>query len=327
MKEDNNGDRGTWEARTAQGISGALAGFLSTFLGHPFEILKVRLQVRRDLARTRWPTWNMTKEMARLDRRLVHFYRGITANAIGSGVSWALFWPLKNSADNAIRSWKSKPNSSDTVKLTFLDTFLATAASSFAIQTVSNPIWVVKTRMLAHERGSAEAYPTTLAAITTIHRTEGFKAFYSGFWISMAGIFQGGVQFVVYDHMKDWVKLQQRQTLQIAEGSDADRLSAMSIAAVSSIAKASSITAFYPYQVVRSRMQMPDAQARYGDGIRGVAKGLYKEGKYRAFYKGLGPAIARNLPATCVTFLIYEKLSPTLTELLSGQKDEGRRAP
>lgn len=41
MKEDQNGGG---DAEAAAFVSGVAAGFLSTFAGHPFEVIKTRLQ-------------------------------------------------------------------------------------------------------------------------------------------------------------------------------------------------------------------------------------------------------------------------------------------
>lgn len=138
--------------------------------------------VERGIKNQPWATWNMAKKMAKLDRPIVHFYRGITANGLASGTTWGFLWLLKGRAEELIRAQKPNPDSFAKVELTWADTFKATAAASVVIQIVSNPIWVVKTRMLAHARDDGPAaYPTTLAAIQTIYRVEGLRTFYTGF--------------------------------------------------------------------------------------------------------------------------------------------------
>lgn len=285
----------------------------------------------------------MAKKMATMDRPVAQFYRGITANSLASGTTWGLFWLLKGRAEELLRAWKPNPPpptttsssspSSSSNDLTVGDTFIATAAASLAIQTVSNPIWVVKTRMLAFARGDGPAgYPTTLDAIKTIYRVEGVQAFYSGFWISAGGILQGSVQFMFYDHAGRELRRRRREEQQqqqrgIAKGSDADRLSAVDTTLLSCASKIVAVVATYPYQVIRSRLQMKDADAKYGKGIRGVSRKLYKEGKIGAFYRGLGPAVYRNLPATAITFLTYENMSPMLVELFGGKNSGARREP
>lgn len=274
----------------------------------------------------------MAKELARLGRPVATFYRGVTSNCVASVVSWAIFWPAKNIASEQVLSWKSDPASSEKVKPTKTDTFLITCLTGMVIQVAANPLWVVKTRMLGVPRGAEKAPSDTMAAVVGIWRNEGYKGFYSGLFISSFGIAQAGLHFVIYDHAKDWYMERKRLAFNTADHSPGDqpsRVRNLEIALFASFGKAISNFAFYPYQVIRTRQQMLDARRLYGEGMRSVAKGLYKEGGVRAFYKGVGPAIVRNLPATCVTFLAYETLFPMLTRIFRGDKsgDAGRHEP
>ena len=62
----------------------------------------------------------------------------------------------------------------------------------------------------------------------------------------------------------------------------------------------------YPYQVVRARLQMYDAEKTY-ESARDVVAQIWKHEGWRGFYKGLGPNLLRVMPSTWVTFLVYEK--------------------
>jgi len=76
---------------------------------------------------------------------------------------------------------------------------------------------------------------------------------------------------------------------------------------------AGSIT--YPYQVVRARLQMYDANSTY-ESARDVVAQVWKIEGMAGFYKGLGPNLLRVLPSTWVTFLIYEKTKLYLPHIL-----------
>jgi solute carrier family 25 folate transporter 32 len=77
---------------------------------------------------------------------------------------------------------------------------------------------------------------------------------------------------------------------------------------ISAAAKIVAGTATYPYQVIRSRLQTYDAEERFGKGIRGVVRNVWREHGLKGFYKGVGPNILRVMPATWVTFLVYENV-------------------
>jgi solute carrier family 25 folate transporter 32 len=64
----------------------------------------------------------------------------------------------------------------------------------------------------------------------------------------------------------------------------------------------------YPYQVLRSRMQNYRADETYGRGVAGVVRRIWVEEGVVGFYRGLVPGVVRVMPATWVTFLVYENV-------------------
>ena len=139
----------------------------------------------------------------------------------------------------------------------------------------TNPIWVIKTRMLSSGRNAPGAYPSMLHGIVHITRTEGLRGFYRGLVPSLFGVSHGAVQFMAYEQLK------LRRTAQIG-GRELSNWDYLFSSGVSKIF-AGSIT--YPYQVLRSRLQTYDAHASYTSMSDVVAKIWRKEG-IRGFYKG-----------------------------------------
>ncbi|VDP51704.1 unnamed protein product [Soboliphyme baturini] len=72
------------------------------------------------------------------------------------------------------------------------------------------------------------------------------------------------------------------------------------------LSKTFAVSATYPYQVVRLRLQ--DQHATYG-GIGDVISKLWRYEGIIGFYKGMLPSILRVTPATCVTFVVFEWVS------------------
>jgi solute carrier family 25 folate transporter 32 len=67
----------------------------------------------------------------------------------------------------------------------------------------------------------------------------------------------------------------------------------------------------YPYQVIRSRLQNQRDGTTSCPLYRGVLDVIRQTWKYeglRGYYKGLVPTVVRVTPASCVIFVVYEKL-------------------
>lgn len=75
---------------------------------------------------------------------------------------------------------------------------------------------------------------------------------------------------------------------------------------MSSSSKVAAMAATYPYQVVRSRLQVrADSHFSYAGPIDVIRKTARNEG-FWAFYRGIVPSTLRVLPGTCITFVTYE---------------------
>jgi solute carrier family 25 folate transporter 32 len=236
---------------------------------------------------------------------------------VGNASSWAIFFYFKSIIESQIRNLHSRKirydglRDQDRIQLTPADYFVASGLSGLLITMTTNPIWVVKTRMLSSDRGSHGAYGSMWEGIKQISSTEGWRGFYRGLGISCLGVLHGAVQFGVYEPLKQlWASQVAPHTsrLQTDHKNEKDKISTGATLMISGLSKVIAGTATYPYQVVRSRLQTYNAEKRFGRGIRGVTGKVWREEGWRGFYRGLGPNVVRVLPATWVTFLVYENV-------------------
>ena len=174
----------------------------------------------------------------------------------------------------------------------------ADASNQGALTAVcTNPIWVIKTRMLSTSSTHPGAYRSLTDGVRQIYRSEGISGFYRGLLPSLFGVSHGALQFMAYEQLK-----KARQ-----ESIGHQELSATDYLILSGLAKlfAGSIT--YPYQVIRARLQMYHAEQLY-KGATDVVAQVWKREGFSGFYKGLAPNLLRVMPSTWVTFLVYEKM-------------------
>lgn len=192
-----------------------------------------------------------------------------------------------------------------TPRPTAADYFVASALAGAATSCLTNPIWVLKTRMLASDKGARGAYPSMLAGARSIYQGEGVRGFYRGLAVSLIGVIHGGVQFAVYEPMKRFY-FARRQAIKSIEPTQP--ISPEATVFISSCAKLVAGAATYPYQVIRSRLQNYQADEQFGKGFRGVVKRMWVEEGPKGFYRGIVPGVLRVMPATWVTFLVYENV-------------------
>nr|XP_019051031.1 hypothetical protein I302_01475 [Kwoniella bestiolae CBS 10118]OCF29961.1 hypothetical protein I302_01475 [Kwoniella bestiolae CBS 10118] len=122
-----------------------------------------------------------------------------------------------------------------------------TAGATGTIMT--NPLWVVKTRFMA-QAGTTDPssrYRTTIGAIRSIYRTEGFRAFYKGLLPSLMGVSHVAVQFPLYEKAKSWAD---------SDNGDHSSLPPTTILACSAFSKMIASICTYPHEVLRTRLQI-----------------------------------------------------------------------
>lgn len=133
--------------------------------------------------------------------------------------------------------------------------------------TVTNPLWVVKTRLMTQSMpaqyrmhcNQTTNYKGTADALATIMRTEGLRGLYSGLTPSLVGIAHVGIQFPLYEELKGRAAK--------VRGCKPERLAPSDLIVLSSAAKMVASTATYPHEVIRSQMHVSKAGAL---GVRDI---------------------------------------------------------
>lgn len=213
----------------------------------------------------------------------------------------------KNSYDYFKRALSTHRGYQSSHGLTTTD-YLATSGAAGALTAVlTNPIWVIKTRMLSSARTAPGAYKGMVQGLRHILRDEGIRGLYRGLIPSMLGVSHGAVQFAVYEMLKKsrFASRNFNNDNRSRRVSGNDKPSTLSTIVFSATSKTVAIGVTYPYQLVRARLQTYDAASTYRSLRDVVVKSWRREG-VMGFYKGLAPSLLRVLPTTCVTFVTYE---------------------
>lgn len=171
--------------------------------------------------------------------------------------------------------------------------FAASSLAGVSTSLITNPIWVLKTRILSTPK-SKTSYSSTWDGIRKIYKNEGILTFWKGTIPSLFSVFQGSLQFTFYDHAKEYCHKRQGK-----------ELSSYQYAALSVMARTLSMIVVYPTQVIKSRLQSYNFEHE-SRTMLSVGRHVLKNGGLRGFYRGLSANLIRVLPSTAVMFLSYE---------------------
>ena len=207
-------------------------------------------------------------------------------------------------------------------------TFLAgLAAGVTEAVCVVTPMEVVKIRLQAQHHSMADPldipkYRNAAHATYTVLREEGPGALYRG--VSLTALRQGtnqAVNFSAYSHFK-----QVLQNLQPAYHEK--ELPSYQTATIGLISGAMGPLSNAPIDTIKTRLQKTPGEPGETalSRIRVIAKDMFKQEGFNAFYKGITPRIMRVAPGQAVTFTVYEYLKGWLEStnwaIVGGQYEE-----
>ncbi|KIK55381.1 hypothetical protein GYMLUDRAFT_47936 [Collybiopsis luxurians FD-317 M1] len=284
--------------------AGLGAGVVSTLCNNPLDLLKVKLQVATTASKGGLgkQIWYSLRDIYR-ESGFKGLYRGVGPNVAGNASSWGFYFLFYNML-------KKRASGGDITKpLPSHEILICSAQASAVTAVMTNPIWVVKVRMFTSPPGSPHAYRGLFNGFGSIVKSEGVQGLFRGTSLALVGVSNGALQFMVYERMKKWgFDMKQRQYLR--EGREwnphVDKLSNTSYTVMSASSKLIALSATYPYQVVRSRIQN-DSQLY--PNIRSTISRTWSQEGVRGFYRGLATNLVRIIPGTCVTFVVYENLA------------------
>ncbi|KAF5869425.1 putative solute carrier family 25 member 33 protein [Botrytis fragariae] len=335
--------RAEWEFNA---FAGAVGGFTSGVVTCPLDVIKTKLQAQGGFRAAQGlgslpagqAVYNGLLGTGRViwrEEGLKGLYRGLGPIILGYLPTWAVWFTVYGRSKQFFG-----PHTDNTVVVNFWSSIIAGASSTM----VTNPIWVIKTRLMSQVSRKAKNngarppwhYRSTLDAAKVMYRTEGILSFYSGLTPALLGLTHVAVQFPAYEYLKK--KFTGKGMGESAEGDESAHLFGVLSASVLSKVIASSTT--YPHEVIRTRLQtqqrsMPAASTEYGafrGGLEGHShqhgasnplaqvkqavpkyrgivmtfKTILREEGWRAFYAGMGTNMMRAVPAATTTMLTYE---------------------
>ena len=305
---------------TINALAGGIAGGLTAVFVCPLDVLKTRLQLQRTSHLQKGGIAGGLTSIVK-EEGMKGLYRGLGPTLLALLPNWAVYFTVYDKLKHTLvqrpgGEWRlillrlarcSIPPSPSgvVVKETPAVHMCAAACAGAATLLVTNPFWVVKTRMQTQTltlKNRPEAllvpYTGTFNALSRITREEGIHGLYSGIFPSMAGILHVAIQFPLYEFCKT----------SIAQRTDrrTEDLTAAELVLASSVSKMCASTATYPHEVVRSYMHVSKSGGGHLQGLKDACRTIFKEDGVRGFYRGCATNLLRTTPAAALTFTSFE---------------------
>ncbi|SAM02724.1 hypothetical protein [Absidia glauca] len=187
---------------------------------------------------------------------------------------------------------------------------VSAATAGLVTSTVTNPIWVIKTRLQL--QGNTRLYKNSLDCVMHIIREEGVRGLYKGMSASYLGVAEGTIQWVTYEHLKrKWAAPKNLTANTIGGKSAKEWMGNLGAAAVSKFVAA---CISYPHEVVRTRLRQPaeNGVIKY-TGLWQCFKLVWKEEGMVALYGGMSAHLMRVVPNAAIMFFCYEAILHNFT--------------
>ncbi|KAG0299363.1 hypothetical protein BGZ97_003758 [Linnemannia gamsii] len=290
---------------TVHAIAGAGGGIISMALTYPLITISSRLQVQKnkDSKEAYKSGLDAVKKIVAKEG-IAGLYSGLDSALFGISLTNYCYYYFYEFTKSAINK----------VQMSTLESMSAGAVAGAATVLITNPIWVINTRIATRNASAPNSRPLgTLETAQQMIKDNGFKSFWQGVMPALILVANPIIQYTVFEKIK----------ARIAKTRALSSFDFFLLGAISKLA-ATSIT--YPYIVVKSRMQLKqsdDAKERYSSIMDGFRKIIKYEG-VAGLYKGISSKIVQSILTASFLFMAQASLVEYVARLLVSL---GMRAP
>jgi len=188
-------------------IRGGIGGVVSSIICSPLDVIKTRIQARSlsevgDENKLRYFAKTFSK-IKRIEGPK-GFFRGILPTLCAVPIFWTAFFPLYHYFQSLYSVSISTPNSP-------LSHILSAVSAGMICDTLTNPLWMVRTRIQTHILHSPPSTPTPsmMSMFGQVVRREGVSSLYKGLGASYLGL-KNQIQLTTsFNHLHSTISIHQ----------------------------------------------------------------------------------------------------------------------
>ncbi|KAE8152849.1 carnitine-acylcarnitine carrier protein [Aspergillus avenaceus] len=277
-------------------VAGAAGGVCAVVVGHPFDLVKVRLQTaEKGVYSGAMDVVRRTVAREGLARGL---YAGVSAPLVGVTPMFAVsFWGYDLGKTLVERASEVRIEN-NTPQYTIGQISAAGFFSAIPMTLITAPFERVKVLLQIQGQnppppGQKPKYSGGVDVVRQLYKEGGIRSVFRGSAMTLARDGPGSAAyFAAYEYIKRTL------TPKDAQGNITGELSMPAVLAAGGAAGIAMWIPVFPVDTIKSRVQSAPGKPTIGGTIRSV----YASGGVKAFFPGFGPALARAVPANAATF-------------------------
>ncbi|PVI02184.1 mitochondrial carrier [Periconia macrospinosa] len=291
--------------------AGGVGGVCAVVVGHPFDLVKVRLQTaEKGVYSGAMDVVRKTIAREGLARGL---YAGVSAPLVGVTPMFAVsFWGY-DVGKQLVSSFSKVENGQYSVGQVAAAGFF----SAIPMTLITAPFERVKVLLQIQGQkqlapGEKPKYSGGVDVVRQLYKEGGIRSVFRGSAMTLARDGPGSAcYFATYEIIKR--KLTPKDPVTGQPG----QLSLSAVMVAGGAAGVAMWIPVFPIDTIKSRLQSAEGRPT----ISGTIKGIHASGGLKAFFPGMGPAMARAVPANAATFLGVELAHKAMNKMFDGDDE------
>ncbi|KAL6707589.1 carnitine transporter [Coniothyrium glycines] len=286
-------------------VAGGVGGICAVVVGHPFDLVKVRMQTAEKGVYT--GAIDVVKRTIAKEGLARGLYAGVSAPLVGVTPMFAVsFWGYDLGKQLVSSVSKVENNQFSVAQVSAAGFF-----SAIPMTAITAPFERVKVLLQIQGQkqlapGEKPKYSGGVDVVRQLYKEGGMRSVFRGSAMTLARDGPGSAfYFATYETVKR--KLTPKDPVTGQPG-------ALSMSAVMVAGGAAGIAMWipvFPIDTIKSRLQSAEGRPT----ISGTIKGIHASGGFKAFFPGIGPAMARAVPANAATFAGVELAQKAMTKM------------